>query len=213
MQQHKSNGFIRHQPGGQENEQNGGQDHDHQQEQQQQQVDYDMRQQQFGGGIQQQPGEHHAQQQQQQVDGGIRQQRSNEDMQQQPDEYYPQQHQELQQPQQGWMTNDWQYGGKENDCISQNCDKYMNSLNPMNPINLYGDKPQLGHIKYGYSALTILREVSLTSENLQNWAILDSGASSHFLLSTAPLLNNMVAYRPVKQKIAKRQYSVLEPRR
>ena len=96
------------------------------------------------------------------------------------------------------MNNNSQYGGKENDCISQNCDKYMNSLNPTNPINVYGDKPQVGHTKYGYAASTILREVSLTSENLQNWAILDSGASSHFLLSTAPVVNRMEADRPLR---------------
>ena len=98
------------------------------------------------------------------------------------------------------MTNDWQYGGKENDCISQNCDKYMNSLNPMNPINLFGNKPRVGHTKYGYASSTIMQEVSLTSDNLRRWAILDSGASSHFLLSTAPVLNKMVADRPLRVK-------------
>ena len=73
----------------------------------------------------------------------------------------------------------------------------MNSLNPMNPIKLYGDKPQIGHTKYGYAASTILREVSLTSENLRNWAILDSVASSHLILATTPVLNKRVADIPL----------------
>ena len=51
----------------------------------------------------------------------------------------------------------------------------------------------MGHTKYGYAAATIIREIALTSENLQNWAILDSGASSHFILSAAPVLNKIVA--------------------
>ena len=76
----------------------------------------------------------------------------------------------------------------------------MNSLNPMNPVNLYGNKPQVGHTKYLYSASTILQEVSLTSENLRRWAILDSGASSHFLFSTAPISNKIVADRPLGVK-------------
>ena len=72
----------------------------------------------------------------------------------------------------------------------------MNSLNPINPISFFGDKLRVGHTKYEYAVATIIREIALTSENLQNWAILDSGASSNFLLSTAPVLNKMVADIP-----------------
>ena len=68
----------------------------------------------------------------------------------------------------------------------------------MNPTNLYGFKPQVGHTKYEYVASTILQEIALTSKNLQNWAILDSGASSHFILSTAPVVNKRVAEIPLK---------------
>ena len=44
----------------------------------------------------------------------------------------------------------------------------MNSLNPINPISLYDNKPRVGHTKYGYAAATIIQEVALTNENLQN---------------------------------------------
>ena len=73
----------------------------------------------------------------------------------------------------------------------------MNSLYPFNPISLSGEKPRVGHTKFGYAASTILRAVALTSENLQNWAILDSGASSDFSLSAALVLNKMVANVPL----------------
>ena len=56
----------------------------------------------------------------------------------------------------------------------------MNSLYPINPISLSSVKLRAGHTKYGYAASTILRGVALTSENLLNWAILDSGTSSYF---------------------------------
>ena len=121
----------------------------------------------------------------------MQQQRVVGDMQQQSGGYYPKQQQETQQQQQEWMNNNLEYEGKENDCISQNCEKYMNSLNPLNLIKSYGDKPQVGHTKYGYASSTIMQEVSLTSENLRTWAILDSGASSHLLLYTAPVLNKL----------------------
>ena len=77
----------------------------------------------------------------------------------------------------------------------------MHSLSLIHPIRLSGEKSRAGHSRFGYAANTILREVALTSENLQNWAILDSGASSHFLLLTAPVLNKMVADRPLTVKL------------
>ena len=123
----------------------------------------------------------------------MQQQRVGEDMQQQADEYY------TEQPQQEWRNSDWKFEGNESNGISQS-NKYMNALTPMNPINLCSNKPQVGHTKYGYAASSILRAVSLTSENLTNWAILDSGASSH-LLSTAPLMNKKVADRPLQVKL------------
>ena len=97
------------------------------------------------------------------------------------------------------MSNNWQYGGKESNGISQN-NEYMNDLTPMNPINLWGNKPQVGHTRYGYAASTILQEVLLTSENLQNWAILNPGAPC-CLLSTSPVFNKLVADRLLKARL------------
>ena len=73
----------------------------------------------------------------------------------------------------------------------------MHSLSPIHPIRLSGKTPRAGHSLFGYSANTIFGEVALTSEHLRNWVTLDSGASSHFLLLTAPVLNKMVAERPL----------------
>ena len=98
------------------------------------------------------------------------------------------------------MSNDWQYGGNANDGISQS-DRYMKAFTPMNPINLWDNKPQVGDTRYGYAASSILRTVSLTSENLRNWAILDSGASSHFILATSPIVNKRVADKPLTKKM------------
>ena len=39
------------------------------------------------------------------------------------------------------------------------------------------------------------------SMNLKNWAILDSGASSHFLLATAPVKDKMIAKVPLTVKL------------
>ena len=77
----------------------------------------------------------------------------------------------------------------------------MHSLYPIHPFRLSGEDPRAGHSRFGYAANTILREVALTSENIRNWAILDSGASSHFLLSTTPVLNEMVADRPLAVRL------------
>ena len=62
---------------------------------------------------------------------------------------------------------------------------------------LTGVKPRKGNSRYGYAAASIIREVALDSEKMQNWAILDSGASSHFLLSTAPVVDKRIAKTPL----------------
>ena len=104
------------------------------------------------------------------------------------------------QTQQEWRNSDWKFEGNENNGISQS-NKYMNALTPMNPIHLCSNKLQVGHTKCGYAASSIRQEVSLTSENLKKWAILDSGSSSHFLISTAPVMNRKVADRPLQVKL------------
>ena len=70
-------------------------------------------------------------------------------------------------------------------------------MRSLNPITLTGMKPSQSNSRYGYAAASIIREVALNSENLRNWAILDSGASRHFLLSKAPVVNKKIAEIPL----------------
>ena len=70
-------------------------------------------------------------------------------------------------------------------------------MHSLNPITLISVKPPKSNSSYGYAAASILREEALNSENLRNWAILDSGASSHFLLSTAPVVEKRIAETPL----------------
>ena len=41
----------------------------------------------------------------------------------------------------------------------------------------------------------------MTNENPQNWAMLDSGASGHFILATPPIVKKRVAERPLTMKL------------
>ena len=50
-------------------------------------------------------------------------------------------------------------------------------------------------------ASALLKKVNLTAENEMDWAILDSGASSHFLLSSAPVHDKQVATAPLTIKL------------
>ena len=48
-----------------------------------------------------------------------------------------------------------------------------------------------------YAASSILPKISITEKNRLQWAILDSGASSHFLLADAPCVNRTPATSPI----------------
>ena len=97
--------------------------------------------------------------------------------------------------QQPWMNggNIWQ-AGNENNCIDRCFEQYNDSSKPT-LINL-----PLQQNQYQYASANLLREVQLISKNLQKWEILDSGASSHFILSTSPVLNKKIAYKPLTVK-------------
>ena len=64
---------------------------------------------------------------------------------------------------------------------------------------------QLQQTRYKYAAENLLREVQLTSENLRKWEILESGASSHFILSTAPVLNENIVDKRFKVRLPDRR--------
>ena len=70
-------------------------------------------------------------------------------------------------------------------------------MHSLNPIRLTGVKPHKSKRCYGYAAASTIRKTALDSENLRNWAILDSGAFSHFLLSTAPVVDKRIANTPL----------------
>ena len=70
-------------------------------------------------------------------------------------------------------------------------------MNYLNPIALAGAKPQVGNICYGYAAASIIRKLALDAKNLWDWAILDLGAFSHFLLLTAPVVHKHIVDVPL----------------
>ena len=48
---------------------------------------------------------------------------------------------------------------------------------------------------------SLLQTVQLEQANAQDWAILDSGATSHFLVAAAPVINRQVATKPLNARI------------
>ena len=54
---------------------------------------------------------------------------------------------------------------------------------------------------YATAAQTLLETVNLDSRNIHEWAILDSGATSHFLVSEAPTSNRQIAETPLKVRL------------
>ena len=70
-------------------------------------------------------------------------------------------------------------------------------MNSLNPTTLTRAKPRVGNRGYGYAAVSIMREVALDAKNLRDWAILDSEASGHFLLSTSPVVDKRIADVPL----------------
>ena len=61
--------------------------------------------------------------------------------------------------------------------------------------------PPLQRSRYSYAANTLLRTVSTNAQERMKWAILDSGASSHFLLSSAPVTDKKIATDPLRIKL------------
>jgi len=58
--------------------------------------------------------------------------------------------------------------------------------------------PFLSKQRYGVvAASALLRKIDMTEKNKLSWAILDSGASSHFLISNTPVQNKEIATTPL----------------
>ncbi len=71
----------------------------------------------------------------------------------------------------------------------------------MDPTHKLDQSPFLRHGRYGVAASALLRKVTMTAQNISQWAILDSGASSHFLLSSAPVTDKEIATNPLQIKL------------
>ncbi len=55
--------------------------------------------------------------------------------------------------------------------------------------------------RFGYAGSSLLPKVTLTDKNRLAWAILDSGASSHFLLTDAPVESKVIAKNPIEIRL------------
>ena len=51
--------------------------------------------------------------------------------------------------------------------------------------------------KYKYAAKALLATVDINMQNFHEWAILDSGATIHFLVTTAPTTDRQEATNPL----------------
>ena len=51
--------------------------------------------------------------------------------------------------------------------------------------------------KFGYAAQALLNTIDFDKEDIKNWAILDSGATSHFLVADAPAHDVTKATTPI----------------
>ena len=89
--------------------------------------------------------------------------------------------------------------GAENNVCKDNVKTYPNSLYP---TQFAKTPPQASmSSKFGYAGSSLLPKVTLTDKNRLAWAILDSGASSHFLLTDAPVESKVIAKNPIEIRL------------
>ena len=82
-----------------------------------------------------------------------------------------------------------------NESNKENIKSYTHSLNSTHNVP-YSSTPSIGK-RHGLAASTILRTCTMTEQNRMKWSILESGASSSFLLSAAPVHDKEVATTPL----------------
>ena len=87
----------------------------------------------------------------------------------------------------------------DNDKMSVNL--YTMSPTPTPTLKAEQDLPAqrdpIQKSRYVYEANSLLSTIRLTKENTKDWAILDSGATSHFLIVEAPMRQSEVAGDPL----------------
>ena len=77
---------------------------------------------------------------------------------------------------------------------------YSTTLYPTQPTFLPSSVPTTGP-RYAHAAHSLLQTVTLDMDTVKNWAILDSGATSHFLVTDAPTTQRAVATNPLRVKL------------
>ncbi len=78
----------------------------------------------------------------------------------------------------------------------------MNSLTPTQmPINNPTSNPTCERTKYAFAAESLLSTVDIDMHNIRNWAILDSGATSNFLVTNAPVEDIVEATKGLHVKL------------
>ena len=103
----------------------------------------------------------------------------------------------------GNVYNMWQ-GGAKNLCndVNGNVISYNNSLYPTHNSNQNPTPaPFLHHNRFGLAASALLKKVTVSEKNHLAWAILDSGASSHFIMSQAPVCDKAIATSPMRIRL------------
>ena len=67
---------------------------------------------------------------------------------------------------------------------------------------MYSTTKSVPHLqKYEYAAKALLATVDINMQNVHEWVILDSGATSHFLVIAAPTTDRQEAKNPLSVKL------------
>ena len=72
-------------------------------------------------------------------------------------------------------------------------------------INSFGvrpcNTPAHTNTRFAYAASALLSTVNINQDNIHEWAVLDSGATSHFLVINAPTVNKKPAQQPISASL------------
>ena len=68
---------------------------------------------------------------------------------------------------------------------------------PQAPPNFLKSNCAVQRSRYAYAANNLLSTIKFTAENIKEWAILDSDATSHFLVTDTPVRHREVASDPL----------------
>ena len=72
---------------------------------------------------------------------------------------------------------------------------------PTQTVQPPAQRDPVQRLRYAFAADSLLSTITLTAENIKEWAILDSGATSHFLVLEAPTRQTEVATEPLTVRL------------